>query len=272
MAALDSAPRAVWIASVAGQVYESELRSSIAARWDVEPWFARSSAAACGVTNSYTSPERMGVDRWLAMIAAWQQARGAVCVVDAGSALTIDFLDSHGVHTGGYILPGLRMMERALLEGTDRVRFGDAPRDCLAPGNSTETAVLNGLQLAQVGAVELALTRFGQRGTLVFTGGNFPGGPGSGRTGPSRRCDRSSRCVGRMSRGLLYGFIAAAALANIAVFIWQDAAHEAVVSPSKGRLPELVLLSELDADPSPVRMQADSERDAESYTPAVIQT
>lgn len=169
---LDSAPRAVWIASVAGQAYETELRSTIAARWDVEPWFARSSAAACGVTNSYASPERMGVDRWLAMIAAWQEVRGAVCVVDAGSALTIDFLDYGGVHLGGYILPGLTMMERALLEGTDRVRFGDAPRDCLAPGNSTETAVLNGLQLAQVGATELALTRFGQRGILVFTGGN----------------------------------------------------------------------------------------------------
>jgi type III pantothenate kinase len=169
---VDPAPQAVWIASVAGQAYEAALGSTIAERWGVEPWFARSSAAACGVTNSYASPERLGVDRWLAMIAAWQQAHCAVCVVDAGSALTIDFLDGRGVHTGGYILPGVTMMEVALREGTDRVRFGDAPRDCLAPGRSTESAVLNGLQLAQVGAVELALTRFGQGETLVFTGGN----------------------------------------------------------------------------------------------------
>lgn len=71
-----------------------------------------------------------------------------------------------------------------------------------------------------------------------------------------------------MSRGLLYSFIAAAALANIAVFIWQDAARKAVVSPSKGRLPELVLLSELDDDPSPSPGQSDGETDAESSIPA----
>ena len=141
-------------------------------RWGVTPWFARSEAAACGVVNSYAAPERMGVDRCLAMIAAWQQYRAALCVVDAGSALTIDFLDDRGTHRGGYILPGADMMERALLEGTDRVRFGAGERDRLEPGNSTETAVLHGLQLAQTGAVELALSRFGRGEELVFSGGH----------------------------------------------------------------------------------------------------
>ena len=68
-------------------------------------------------------------------------------IVDAGSALTIDFVAANGEHRGGYILPGIDSMERALLSDTDRVRFGEARRDCIDPGRSTEEAVYNGLLL-----------------------------------------------------------------------------------------------------------------------------
>ncbi len=165
-------PRAVWVASVADTESEASLAQTISERWGAEPWFARSSASACGVANSYAEPQRMGVDRWLAMIAAHGLVAGPVCVVDAGSALTIDFLDAAGHHRGGYILPGMDMMERALLGDTARVRFGEAPRDRLEPGDSTESAVFNGLQLAQVGATATALERFGSGCALVFSGGN----------------------------------------------------------------------------------------------------
>ena len=173
--ALETRPAAVWVASVADANREAELASEAKARWGLAPWFARSSAAACGVSNSYAEPERMGVDRWLAMIAAYQRIAGPVCVIDAGSALTIDFVATDGRHRGGYILPGMAMMERSLLGETARVRFGDAPRDRIEPGNSTDSAVLNGLQLAQAGSIALALDRFGNEETLVFTGGNGAG-------------------------------------------------------------------------------------------------
>ena len=131
--ALETRPAAVWVASVADANREAELASEAKARWGLAPWFARSSAAACGVSNSYAEPERMGVDRWLAMIAAYQRIAGPVCVIDAGSALTIDFVATDGRHRGGYILPGMAMMERSLLGETARVRFGDAPRDRIEP-------------------------------------------------------------------------------------------------------------------------------------------
>lgn len=169
---LAEAPAEVWIASVAGEEGNSALSAEVSGRWQLEPWFAESSAADCGVTNSYREPSRMGVDRWLAMIAAWARVGKALCVVDAGSALTIDLLDSQGCHRGGYILPGMAMMERSLLGETARVRYGDAPRDNISPGRSTEEAVLNGLQLAQAGSVALALDRFGGDCELVFSGGN----------------------------------------------------------------------------------------------------
>lgn len=166
------APQQVWVASVAGDTFEQALAAQTRARWAVEPWFARSSASAAGLTNSYAEPERMGVDRWLAMLAAWRQASGAVCVVQAGSALTIDFVAASGEHCGGYILPGLDSMQRALLNDTDRVRFASATAQTLEPGRSTADAVHRGLLLSQVGAVALALERMAHTGAVVFAGGN----------------------------------------------------------------------------------------------------
>jgi type III pantothenate kinase len=165
-------PREVWVSSVAGDEFEQRLLAVSARWWECQPWFARSTAAALGLHNSYREPSRMGVDRWLAMLAGWRRMAGAVCIVDAGSALTIDFVAADGQHQGGYILPGLDSMERALLADTDRVRFGDAPRDRLEPGRSTEEAVYNGLQLSQVGSVSLSMQRMGANYRPCFTGGN----------------------------------------------------------------------------------------------------
>jgi type III pantothenate kinase len=87
---------------------------------------AHSQSTQLGLRNSYTHPERMGVDRWLAMIAAFvkiknsNEARGII-VVDAGSALTIDIVNAAGEHQGGYIVPGLLMAQQALFANTERV-------------------------------------------------------------------------------------------------------------------------------------------------------
>ena len=64
-----------------------------------------------------------------------------------------------------------------------------------------------------------------------------------------------------MSRGLLYGLIAAAALANVAVFLWQDMVPETVVPLTKQRLPRLVLISELASDSRDLPGQADTAED-----------
>ena len=76
-----------------------------------------------------------------------------LCVIDAGSALTIDIVSAAGQHEGGYIIPGAALMERALLLDTDRVRFDEEVGYALAPGTSTAEAVRHGIALAQAGAV-----------------------------------------------------------------------------------------------------------------------
>lgn len=162
----------IWVASVAGAEAEQALADLLQGHWDVQAWFARSTASCGGLRNSYSEPERMGVDRWLAMLAAWQRVQGRVCVVDAGSALTIDLVDDTGEHEGGYIIPGPTLMERALLMDTDRVRFAEDAGYDLSPGTATADAVRHGIALAQAGAVSLALDRAQVSGDqLLFCGG-----------------------------------------------------------------------------------------------------
>jgi type III pantothenate kinase len=162
----------IWIASVASPAAEQQLAALLSAQWGVTPWFARSAAHTAGLRNSYAEPERMGVDRWLAMLGARQREPGRLCVVDAGSALTIDIVSAAGQHEGGYIMPGPALMERALLLDTDRVRFDEKIDYALAPGTSTAEAVRHGIALAQVGAVVLALEQAGSEPiALYYCGG-----------------------------------------------------------------------------------------------------
>ena len=163
----------IWVASVAAPAIEADLAALVQEKWGVTPWFARTQARTLGLCNSYAEPGRMGVDRWLVMLAARSRANGRICVVDAGSALTIDIVSGEGQHEGGYIIPGAALMERALLLDTDRVRFDEASAYVLTPGTSTAEAVRHGIALVQAGAVRLALDQGGSEPlALLFCGGD----------------------------------------------------------------------------------------------------
>lgn len=162
----------IWIASVAAPAVEVELTALLENQWGIAPWVARTEARTGSLRNSYDDPSRMGVDRWLAMLGAWEREKRKLCVIDAGSALTIDIVSAAGQHEGGYIIPGAALMERALLLDTDRVRFAEEVGYDLAPGTSTAAAVRHGIMLAQAGAVTLALERAGTESmALLFCGG-----------------------------------------------------------------------------------------------------
>jgi type III pantothenate kinase len=115
-------PRAVVVSNVAGPPFAAALSEWTETRWQLQPYFVVAEHAAFDVTNAYTVPERLGPDRWAALIAARRRYNGAVCVVDAGTAVTIDVLSATGAHQGGLIIPGLSMMRRALLERTQDIR------------------------------------------------------------------------------------------------------------------------------------------------------
>nr|WP_284048214.1 type III pantothenate kinase [Marinobacter sp. ATCH36] len=96
--------------------------------------------------NAYGDVRRMGADRWHAMCGAWRvTGAGGFAVVDAGSAITVDYVARSGAHLGGYILPGKQMMLRSLKQDAARIGFDSLDAEYGSPGASTTECVQHGL-------------------------------------------------------------------------------------------------------------------------------
>ncbi|MCS7045999.1 MAG: type III pantothenate kinase [Gemmataceae bacterium] len=120
-------------------------------------------------------PERVGIDRLFNAVAA-NAARSkdrAALMIGAGTAITVDLLDRHGVFQGGVILPGLRLMTKALHEYTALLPMVDDLGVVVLPAKNTEDAVRSGTISAAVGGVLWAASRMTAPPTDVFlTGGD----------------------------------------------------------------------------------------------------
>lgn len=172
-----AAPDAIRVANVAGAAVADEFSAWCRRHWQLTPVFMAPERAAGGVHNAYTDVTEMGVDRWLAMVAAHRQQSVDLCIVSAGTALTADAVTAAGEHLGGLIVAGPALMQQALREATDGVRVNaELPAD-LALGHSTRAAVAAGSAYAAAGLIEYALRQLAGRATtaqgwqLVMTGG-----------------------------------------------------------------------------------------------------
>lgn len=166
-------PERVRVACVAA--VHQVLAEAVENVWGLSPEFAQPMPFAGGVRNGYSQAAALGVDRWLALLAAWQQVGGAVVVVDAGTALTVDGLDASGTHQGGYIMPGLGLLHRALHQETAGVRYAIAPVSECAPGVTTADAVNRGVVLMAAAAVEAAVQNLHAKtgsGPVLLCGGD----------------------------------------------------------------------------------------------------
>lgn len=163
-------PNAILGASVMGGQSVLEFTQACERQWHMSPSYAHSTMQHGGVINAYGNDSAtLGVDRWLGLLAA-REMSGDVCVVDCGTAVTLDVLRSDGQHLGGYILPGLAMMSGALLRETARVRFNAEGSVALALGRSTSEGVKNGAMAAIVSLIERVTAE--QHARLVLTGGD----------------------------------------------------------------------------------------------------
>jgi len=132
------------VSSVCDQGTKDELSTKLQ-ELGLKAEFATTQISNHGLNNSYQHVERMGIDRWLAMLALWAATQKGFILIDAGSALTLDWVDNSGKHQGGHILPGLMMMQRSLLQQTARVRFEpSSDNQSTKLGSDTESAVQNG--------------------------------------------------------------------------------------------------------------------------------
>lgn len=166
-------PECIVVANVAGAQALAAIRQALA------PWahcleVVKSQARQAGVTNLYESPEKLGVDRWCALIGARSLTTASCLVVMLGTASTIDFLSDEGCFMGGLILPGMEVMRRSLAQGTANLPLAegvhrDFPR-------STSDAIVSGILEAQLGAIERAYQRLppgrSSKKMCIVSGGN----------------------------------------------------------------------------------------------------
>lgn len=125
---------------------------------------------ACDVLNKYEQAEKLGADRWAAVIAAWYINQQATLVVNAGTAITIDCLINNeqknkAVFLGGTIMPGLRLMQAALTQNTAQLNVAEG-RYSQFPTN-TQNAIQTGCLNAAVGAIDLQLKQLQNYGGLL---------------------------------------------------------------------------------------------------------
>jgi len=169
----EPAPTRVIVANVAGDAKASELRGWTVQAWGIAPEFLVSPPAALGVRNGYALPEQLGIDRWLTLVAAHAKWDEPVCIVDCGTAITVDLLDADGQHKGGVILPGFNLMREALLARTRIPRVSAADVRTLL-GRDTATAVASAALHSAAGLVERVLREgreeFAVTPRLVVTG------------------------------------------------------------------------------------------------------
>ena len=155
----------VLIAQVMGATTRTALRAAAAAAGASAVRFADTEAERDGLRIAYGDPARLGVDRFLAMLALWRERRRGFLVAGAGTALTLDIVDDGGRHLGGYIAPGLHSMRAAVLDRTRFPHAFDAPA-VDSPGISTEGCVAEAALAAALGLLERGQRRFGLPGYI----------------------------------------------------------------------------------------------------------
>jgi type III pantothenate kinase len=162
-----------WLASVAPPDTTSHLRS-LMQDLGIEVQRVHARAAMGRLKIAYAEPARLGVDRFLALLAASEREDGPWLVASAGSALTIDLLGSDGVHLGGLIAPMPAQMRSALATRFTQLDLPEGAAQDFA--SDTADAIASGARAAALGVLEhgwrRACVRLGGEPTVLVSGGS----------------------------------------------------------------------------------------------------
>lgn len=146
-------PHRVLGASVVDASRETHIERVVVERFARQVEWVRTPAEACGVRIAYAEPSRLGVDRFLAMVAAHAAGQAPCVLAGIGTALTLDALTAEGQHLGGLIAPGPLLMQQSLFGATARVR-PDHPGAIRDIADNTADAVVSGCWQAVAALIE----------------------------------------------------------------------------------------------------------------------
>ena len=152
-------PDAIYLASVANDEINHRVCQWANDRWQLDVKTIAVQQDLAGIHTRYEKPETLGVDRWLAALGAYHIECGqGICVIDAGTALTVDVVDNNGVHHGGLIAPGLELMIRSLTNNTAQLALENiSVPDIFAV--DTQTAISLGCADYVAGMIQRATER-----------------------------------------------------------------------------------------------------------------
>lgn len=129
-------------------------------------------------TNAYKTPATLGKDRLAAVAGAFAlQPATDILVIDAGTAITYDFLDANGVYHGGNIAPGLEMRARALHTFTHQLPLVELAATSQFLGDDTRSAIINGVIYGAVfeidGYIDRLLLNYPKLSVFLTGGSSF---------------------------------------------------------------------------------------------------
>jgi type III pantothenate kinase len=149
-------PDAIGFCCVAGDAAIDHLRS-LFPQWQDLKWQRLSGNSLYkGIRTLYQDPSKLGADRWAALIGARALSNTNTLVINSGTATTIDLLGGNGVHYGGWILPGLKLMQESLESNTAQLPLAIRPiipGASIGFGTNTNDAITGGCDAAQIGAI-----------------------------------------------------------------------------------------------------------------------
>ena len=106
-------PSNVRLSTVAEPEISSKIADWTGVNWNIQPIAAVVRAECSGVKIQYKDVSRLGVDRWLAMLAAYNQSNGPCLIIDSRTAYTLDVINEQGLHLAVNIKPGVRLMRES---------------------------------------------------------------------------------------------------------------------------------------------------------------
>jgi type III pantothenate kinase len=171
----------VIVASVAGARLDGRLTAAARRTSGRAPEFITARRRLGGVRTAYSEPWRFGIDRFVAAIGAHNLSpHRAVCVIDVGTAVTIDLVAADGRHLGGAITPGPRLMIDSLLSNTSGIRRRSEGKSRARTlfARDTRAAIELGARFAVAAVIDRAVQEaravLGRSPLVVLTGGAAP--------------------------------------------------------------------------------------------------
>jgi type III pantothenate kinase len=126
--------------------------------------------------NKYSTPKTLGVDR-IALVssAIATYPNKNVLIIDAGTCITYDFVNSEGNYYGGAISPGLQMRYKALNVFTEKLPLLELSEIVILVGNSTEKSIHSGVINGVINEIDGIINQYRKKNadlTVVLTGGD----------------------------------------------------------------------------------------------------